>query len=418
MLFCGIDIGTTNTKAVFADENFNLIDKVNMPLSRDCLASRIDASVWLDQFYEPIRYFLKNNPLGKEKLICGISVQGGSFVCLDSNNRPIDKGFSWTGLADERYVDELTELIAKEEFYKRVGWQPASWLMAIKLKQWLDEDKRNREELRRIAQIPEWIFANADKEFIADYTNTQISGLFDFTACEYIDEILDWLGVSTDMLPRVTSSENIRIDGITIDGIECNIAGSMHDQYAVMIGCGFENISDELALSAGTAWVIDGVADKPVYDFDDFLIAPGRFVRDNGYGYITSLGEIGGKFHKLIEQAGISFSDINDKLEEYPAIKEFMMSAADELRKRIEKISRLQKREIGKIIIMGGAAKNRQWLEIIADVCNLTLEVIDFSELAAYGAMRLAYYISVGKFPDNDLFKQMKMSVITPERGR
>ncbi len=418
MLFCGIDIGTTNTKAVFADENFNLIDKVNIPLSRDCLSSRIDASVWLNQFYEPIKYFLQNNPLGKEKLVCGISVQGGSFVCLDSKNSPIDKGFSWTGLADERYVDKLTELIAKEDFYKRVGWQPASWLMVVKLKQWIDENKNNRKELCRIAQIPEWIFANANKEFIADYTNTQISGLFDFTACEYIEEILDWLGISAKMLPRVTSSDNIRIDGIMIDGIECGIAGSMHDQYAVTIGCGFENISDELALSAGTAWVIDGVADRAVYDFDDCLIAPGRFVTENGYGYITSLGEIGGRFHKLVEQTGISFDEIDNKLEKYPAIKEFMMSAADELRKRIEKISRLQKRTIVKLIIMGGAAKNRQWLEIIADVCNLTLEVIDFPELAAYGAMRLAYYITIGKFPNNDLLKQMKMSVITPERNK
>ncbi len=416
MLFCGVDIGTTNTKAVLADKDFNLISTVNIPLAKEHLSGRVNADVWLNQFYEPIKYFKQKGFIRNEKLICGLSVQGGSFVCLDKYNMPMDMGFSWTETADSKHVVELLQVIGKEEFYKKVGWLPANWLLAVKLKQWLIENPENRKRLRKVAQIPELIFAREGKHFIADYTNTQISGLFDFRKREYINEVLDWLEISQDNLPDVVSTEDVKIDGINVDGIDVSIAGSMHDQYAVMIGCSFENSVDRLALSAGTAWVIDGVANIPIYDFEHFLIAPGQFVCSGKFGYISSLGQIGGEFHKLIEQAGLSLKDVR-RMSENASINDFMISSAHQLRERIDKVSHLREEEISRIIVMGGAAKNKIWMQIVADVCQVELEIVEFSELAAYGAMRFAYAMTCNEFPKSNMPNNIQTCVISPKEN-
>ena len=61
-----------------------------------------------------------------------------------------------------------------------------------------------------------------------------------------------------------------------------------------------------------------------------------------------------------------------------------MAWAASLVRRQIEHAESLA---VGKPIVMtGGAAKSTIWPQIIADLCNVTVQAIVFDELTAYGA--------------------------------
>ncbi len=440
MLTCGVDLGTSNTKSVLIDEDLNIIDKVNFPIEEKNLKTRVNPKSWLEQFHTPIKHFAQKHHL-REKLLCSISTQGGSFALLDKNRKPIDEGFSWTGLAEVKYAEELKKIINPNEFYRKTGWEIDSWLMAIKLKQWANENKELRKRLHYIAQIPEFIFLSANKSFISDYTNTQISGLFDFNSCVYINEILGWIGINEAYLPKVCPTKEIRISDINIDGTKCDIIGSMHDQYATTIGAGISE--DEVVLSVGTAWVINGISEKAIYDTKDFLIAPGRSTSEDRFGYISSLGQIGNSFRKIIERFNISLDQFhkyetdlrkvppakskvvgdtrNGIIAEnnpYAAIRRFMELSGFELKLRLERIETLTGKGISKILAMGGACKSRLWMEIIADICDVEVEVVDFSELAAYGAAKFAYSIHNGVKLDTIKNKITPKVSITPGQNK
>ena len=105
MIFCGIDIGTTNTKAVLIDSNGELIDRLG--IAAGLTEAGVEVVDWYEHFCDIFDYFASKGYITGNKVICSITAQGGSFVLLDEKFDPVSRSYSWTenadGLQTERF---------------------------------------------------------------------------------------------------------------------------------------------------------------------------------------------------------------------------------------------------------------------------------------------------------------------------
>ena len=92
MLYCGIDIGTTNTKAVVLNSDLELLDKLTIPVGSVGGGDQLPAETWFEHFCGALEYFKSKNLFHDSDVTCSISAQGGSFVLLDKNYHPISPG--------------------------------------------------------------------------------------------------------------------------------------------------------------------------------------------------------------------------------------------------------------------------------------------------------------------------------------
>lgn len=69
-------------------------------------------------------------------------------------------------------------------------------------------------------------------------------------------------------------------------------------------------------------------------------------------------------------------------------------------------LEKFQPEKSGKIIMSGGAARSSFWPQVIADLCELTVEAIHFPEFTAYGAAIHAKSAFEGKQSSTDQYQR------------
>jgi sugar (pentulose or hexulose) kinase len=163
-------------------------------------------------------------------------------------------------------------------------------------------------------------------------------------------------------------------------------------------------------LGTGTAWVLNGRTSRPLFDDNRLLIHPGRDLYPGRYGFIVTLWQIGAGFDRLLVRLGLTkaaLAQLEDALarEDVPhgpvtvaldtgavkpeddallAVRRYMEWAASAVAHTLEGCGLA--RGLEKIVITGGAMQSRLWPQIIADVCNLTVEAVDCPHFTACGA--------------------------------
>ena len=120
MIFCGIDIGTTNTKAILIDSEGGLLDRANITVERS--DSGVETANWYEHFCGIFDYFSSKGHFADSKVICSITAQGGSFILLDEKFNPVSRAYSWTENADENTVKDMINVLGNEQYYHKTGW--------------------------------------------------------------------------------------------------------------------------------------------------------------------------------------------------------------------------------------------------------------------------------------------------------
>jgi sugar (pentulose or hexulose) kinase len=194
--------------------------------------------------------------------------------------------------------------------------------------------------------------------------------------------------LSSGSLPKISARNEIIIEETEVCRVNISMTTSSHDQYAAIQAAGLNGEYDIL-LGTGTAWVIDGISNRPVYDWNDFVVHPGRDIINDRYGYIMTLWAIGGEFDKLLADLNVDLRKISpqDWMKPGP-IKDFMDQAASKVSFGLEKLG--LKSKVEKIVMSGGAAANPYWPGAIANECGVVVKTVKFSEFTAYGAALLA----------------------------
>lgn len=302
MVFCGIDIGTTRTKAVVLDRDGRVLDELSLP------APAAPQAYWRGHFCQVMDFFSSKGWFQSGEIACGVAGQGGSFVLTDEAFQPVGNACSWTELADEAVVRDMIDTFGESAYYHLTGWPPHGWLAACKLRQRV-ERREFAASVRHIATVPDFVYAQLTGELATDITGAQITGLADFQRRRWSGDILDWAGVSEGLLPPIRADLGVIKDGLRTSWGRLTLVTGSHDQYAAMAAAGLVR-DTSVMLGTGTAWVINGRTSRPLFDDRRFQIHPGMDLHLDCCGFIITLWQIGAGFDKLLSRLGVTHASL------------------------------------------------------------------------------------------------------------
>ena len=404
MIFCGLDIGTTNTKAVLLNLDGRLLSSVSIPSE-----TTETGVMWYKHFSECLDRFASEGHFAKELIICSVTGQGGSFVLLNDSFEPVGRVYSWTENAPDRIVNELTNALGRNWYYHTTGWDLNGWMASCRLKELVDDGRISR-DVCFIASPPDFIYSQAAGKIVTDVTNAQIMGICDFQKSCYSSEVLSKVGIKQELLPSIVSTLKILFDKVPTKWGKISFVTGSHDQYAAMQAAGLKK-DKSVMLATGTAWVINGRTRKPLFDENNFLIHPGRDLYQDCFGCISAMGQmVGGGFERLLNRFGvdkkqlaqmeagfekdapprsavtvdIAAGAVDSESDAGMSIMRYMEWAGAYVAFMLDKLGFIK--GLDRIVMTGGAASSRFWPQVIADLCDMKVEAVDFPEFTAYGA--------------------------------
>lgn len=400
MLFCGIDIGTTNTKGIVLDEKGDVLSSVC--ISNPEMSTEV---FWFKYFAITMDKFQSDCAFTSNKIYCGITSQGGSFLLVNKKLQPVSDMYLWTDSeSSQQYADSYIKGYGRDEFYHATGWVANGWLPVFKLK------GIERGTYDRIAFVPDFISGQLAGELITDITNAQITGLCDFQNKRWSNELITWTGIEKLSLPEICDSLQVIFSDLHTRWGKLNIVTSSHDQYAAMNAVSLE-VDKDIMLASGTAWVVNSRRSLAIYDIKTGMLHPGRDIAADNYGNISVVGSMIGKgFHDFLCSLNVDYCQLKKLESEILSVKlptkTFNVSNYDTqtqkpvlIKRYMEWMASVVKSHLvtngfmpglEEIILTGGAANSRVLPQVLADVCGVKVKTIVFPALTAYGAAKFA----------------------------
>ncbi len=305
-MFLGLDLGTTNVKALVVDTDGTIVAQGSAPVTRTTtpdggVEQNID-QIW-DATCEAIRQ-AASQVSGEEIRSIGISSQGGALQLLSARGKPQGPVISWLDGRGKRFDRELEEQMGGEYLVAHTG----SSLSSMTLGQLLRLEKESPELLAAAAQIGfvgDVIVGRLCGRRVHDATSLSIGMLYNPRIGCADPELLELLKIDDKTLPDLASagepagrllSEVAERTGLP-EGIP--VSPAIHDQYAASVGAGTVDEGDVM-VGTGTAWVLLATTARLMRP-----IAPRTFVcphpLEGLYGQLLSMSNGGSAVQWVLE---------------------------------------------------------------------------------------------------------------------
>ena len=271
-----IDQGTTSTRAMLFDENFEINGTSQIEFKQffpkdGCVEH--DPEEIMNTFYHTVNDVLEKAKItSKEILSIGITNQRETVVVWNKKTgKPIYNAIVWQDRRTAGYCNKLKDQGLSEKIQKITGLIIDSYFSATKIK-WLLENINGAKELADKGEllfgtVDSWIIWNLTegKSHVTDATNASRTMIFDIKKNTWSSQLLKLFEIPEHILPEVkncaddfgTTSKfggEIKIGGVAGDqqaaaiGQACLNAGSVKSTYGT--GCFMiMNTGDELKLS-------------------------------------------------------------------------------------------------------------------------------------------------------------------------
>ena len=431
-MFLGIDIGTTSIKALVVQEEGKIMDSFSRPLqvfSPDSLSREQDPQHW----QEAVLALLHQVSERHEIVSIGLAGQMHSLVLLDDRDRPLRPSILW---CDQRTTEEcrkLTEKLGGEsEVIRRVG-NPFFEGFTLPKIQWVKtHEPENYRNACSILLPKDYIGFLLTGEKGTDPSDASGTGAFCVNAEKWDDELLTLCEIAPSLFPKVTPSDSLRgflrkdlserfgwekVRVITggADNPVAALGAGVDDPGLGMISLGTSGtvvVSTKSEVPDPTGRVhyfhhalpriryYMGVMLSATHSLDWFLSRFGK--KDSWSEFETAIGNsvagsrgllflpyLNGERtpHRNPDARGVLFgiSSTHTEGEAYRCILEgiaYGLRDSYELIKALTPIKRLR--------VVGGGAKNKTWVRIIASNLSTPLELPETDQGAAYGAAMLA----------------------------
>lgn len=473
MYVLGIDIGTTGTKAMLMSSDGKIVSSAykGYPLIKGSNGFvEQDAEDWWKAFVQTVRECLKDVPDKQNVIALSMSTQGGSLVPVDKAGKPLANALSWMDFRSREQQEVLIEEKGKDFYYRKTGWRLNTGLNLTKIK-WLRENEQALfQSTDKLLTTIDYVNYKLTGSFVIDPTNGAMTQLMNVGEEQWDSEILNMLNINKGHLPNIQKS--CTEIGTLTDGAahelglptSVKVINGGHDQYCAAIGAGAFN-SGDIILSTGTAWVVLGVYDKPLFDSSTY-IAPAHHITEGLWGALASIPtagvamewfrdnlsmkikdgtnfecesfrEIDEKAASLRERAeGLFFypyfsgngfprwnQDVKGSLlglglehGRYDIALAIMEGVAFQVKAILEEYEK-SGFKTSSIRILGGASKSPLWTEIISSVVGCSAVKFNEANIACIGAALIAG-VGCGMFSDfTEGFKKAAAGVANIERN-
>ena len=385
----------------------------------------------------------------------GFSSQRGTFVLLDSDERPLAPSVVWNDSRAGEMEAVLAEAVPPER-YREITGTPLSASWAAAKIAWLNHHRRGEmDRARWICNGQEYFLRRLGADgYVTDPASLTLNGMMDIARLDWSDEILAAIGIGRDVLPPVGRSTT-RVGGLSAaaaaetglpEGLPLAIGGG--DQQCAAVGAGvihqgMAEITIGTAammvahlenpdLVTGPAPYIGGHAVPGKWDLEGGAFASGaclRWWRDNfGRAEIEAAAKTGlSAYDLLVAEAGKApagadglvfhpflagqvtpyydarargaFLGLGLNHDKACMIRAVLEGCACEMRLMVEAFDRDLTGGLSELRLTGGGTKSADYVQLIADVLGRPVVQTRNPECTVLGASILGA-VAVGAFPD------------------
>lgn len=424
----GADIGTTSLKAAVFDENGNLYKSATKDYTLKVSGDKVEFPA--DDYVKLFKEAYAEVSKGVEISAFAIDTQCETLIVTDENGVPLTDAIVWLDNRAAKQADEIKAHFGNKRVYEVTG-QPeitATWPAAKLL--WLKEQAPEIfKKIKKIFLLEDYLLYKLTGKFVTEKTLQSSTIYFDIKNDCWWDEMLDFIGISADMLPALCNSgEKIgEYNGASV------VTGAI-DQIAGAIGAGIVG-SDKISEMTGTTMVVFAPTDTvPPYDPESIVPCHKNF--DGKYCLLswTPTAGIALKWFKNNFCENFSFKQLDDIAKDVPAgscgltflpylcgstMPKYKPDArgaflglsmehtrAHAVRSILESVACMLKANLDylgldcdEVRSMGGGATSPLWCQIKADMTGKRISILENNETACYGSAILAG-LGTGVFKD------------------
>jgi xylulokinase len=274
-MFLGLDLGTTNVKALVADGMGKVLAQGSAaislyPVEHGGVEQDLE-EIW-SATLAAIGQVTRSLPSHTIRAI-GVSSQGGALQILDADYRPVGRVISWLDQRGHAEDAKLTAELGRDWFLQRIG-HGRSGLAIGQLLRLRCENPALLQPPNRVGFVGDTIVGRLCGQAAQDGTSTGLTLLYNPARRTYDSDLLARLGIEESQLPHLIpcrqAAGTLLPDVARQTGLPAGIpvSAAMHDQYAAALGTGVVH-AGEVMFGAGTAWVLLAATDqltKPVID--------------------------------------------------------------------------------------------------------------------------------------------------------
>lgn len=442
-MIIAVDIGTTSTKVILFDAKGNVIFQVNEnypTIHTDGLRSEQNPELIFAAVLKGLMDCLAYN---SEAIIEGVSFSSAmhALIAVDAHCEELTPCIIWSDNRAYKQAEEINsnEILANE-IYKITGTPIHSMSPLTKLI-WL---KRHAPEIFNTAYkfigIKEYVLWRLTGKFIIDYSIASATGLLDIQTKKWSEKCLTLTGITENQLSELVSpyqkeafniqisAANFKLSTFSYEKLKTDcanlkiiIGGS--DGGLANWGSGARAIGDAV-ISIGTSGAMRLMSDKPFFDaqrrtfcyvFDEnlYLIGGGtnagagvlQWLHDSFFGLTDPMSD----FLKLADEISVGSENLlflpyingerapiwNAHIRGSFLCMGALHTRAHAVRAAMEGVifhlnllNQILKEShsITRIIAGGGFAHSTRWVQILADVFNMKIEITETVEISALGA--------------------------------
>jgi len=331
MYVLGIDIGTTGAKAMLVNEQGEILGSAYKAYElikpgKGYVEQRADD--WWDAFVVTVKDCIRSIKDKNNILAVSVSSQGGSLVPVDKKGCPLCNVLVWMDKRGLGQQNELLKINSNDFYYRKSGWKLSPGLNLVKIRWMKDMENDIYNAAYKFISTIDYMNFKLTGRYIIDPSNAAMTQLMDIQSGKWDGQILDLIGIHSDRLSEIVQSGSL-IGNLTPDAAgqlglntAVQVISGGHDQYCAAVGAGAIHKGDML-LSTGTAWVVLGISDIPLFEAGTYL-APGPHIINGLWGALASIPTAGvamewfrHNFALRLQNSGEydteSFKDIDDK---------------------------------------------------------------------------------------------------------
>lgn len=437
MYFLGIDLGTSSVKILATNDNNQIIGDVTreypvyFPKEKWAEQDPLD---WWKETVNAIKDIIQKYNM-KDDEISAISFSGQmhGLVALDENNEVLTPAMLWCDQRTAEECDDITNFFGQERLSTYTSNKALTGFTAPKIL-WLKKNKPDIfNKIRHIMLPKDYIQFRLTGNYATDYSDASGMLLLDVKNKRWSNEMLDFLEINEEMLPKLFESFEITgtvqqdvLDTLNLTG-KISVCAGAGDQAAGAVGTGTVR-EGVVSVTLGTSGVVFAAHENYALDSENRLHA---FCHANGkyhsMGVMLSAANClkwwvdamqkGMDFETLLEEAEIT-KDHDSKLIFLPYLMGERTPYADPDAKGafvgmsmntsrghmtkavLEGVSFGLKdsfeilKDIGvpikQVRVIGGGAKSKLWKQILADIFAVDIQEINTNQGGALGAAILA----------------------------
>ncbi|MBQ9985078.1 MAG: hypothetical protein IJP38_02105 [Oscillospiraceae bacterium] len=225
----GADIGTTSLKIAVFDGEGKLFRAASRDYTLITKNERVEFPA--EDYWDMFRDALCEVSEGIEVAALSVDTQCETLILTDSEGKPLCNAIVWLDNRAEKEAREIEEKFGKKLVYETTG-QPeicATWPAAKLL--WVRKNMPDVwEKTEKIFLLEDYILYKLTGEFVTEKTLQSSSLYFDIRDGNWWSEMLEFIGVSANKLPKICNSGEIvgEYKGIKIvTGVIDQIAGAL-----------------------------------------------------------------------------------------------------------------------------------------------------------------------------------------------